>query len=694
MSNPLPNALPNPLLDSPDLPAFDQIEPAHIEPAIDQILADNRQTIAARLDEGAPYTWANFVAQMEGLADRLDQAWAPVRHLNAVVNTPELRQAYEACLPKLSDYATELGQDEALFQAYRQLRARDDFATLPTEQRQVVEHALRDFRLAGVDLDPADKQRFKELKSELSQLTTEFANNLLDATNAWSLDIDDESRLTGLPESARALFRDNAEREEVAGWRVTLDMPSFLAVMTHAEDRSLRETLYEAFVTRASDVGPHAGQWDNGPVMERILEIRHQLAQLLGFDNYADHSLETKMADSPAEVLQFLQDMAERAVPKAREELAELRTFARESDGLETLQPWDVAFYAEKLREARYAVSQEQLKPYFRADRVVDGLFTVVGRLFGIRIQERSDLPTWHSDVRFFEVEDRDGQPRGRFYLDLYARPHKRGGAWMAGAIQRRRLPNGEIQQPAAFLTCNFTPPVGGKPSLLTHDEVITLFHEFGHGLHHLLTRVEAAGVAGISGVAWDAVELPSQFLENWCWEREALDLFAHHHETGEPLPQALFERLRAARQFQAGMQMVRQLEFSLFDLLLHQDFDPATGARIQETLDQVRQSVAVIHPPTYNRFQHGFAHIFAGGYAAGYYSYKWAEVLSADAWSRFEEDGVFNERTGADFLVHILERGGSEDPMTLFKAFRGREPRIEPLLRQHGIATSSEVEA
>ncbi|QGT78558.1 oligopeptidase A [Guyparkeria halophila] len=684
----------NPLLDTPDLPAFDRIAPEHVEPAIEQILSDNRAAIEKRLAQGAPFTWDNFVAPMEALEDRLDRAWSPVSHLNAVVNTPELRAAYEACLPKLSDYSTDLGQNEALFAAYRAVSERDDFGALAVEQRRVVENAIRDFRLAGVDLEAGDKARFKALKSELSQLTTRFANNLLDATNAWSLDIEDESRLAGLPDSARALFRQAAENADRPGWRINLEMPSFIAVMTHAEDRALRETLYEAFVTRASEVGPHAGEWDNGPVMERILKIRHELAQLLGFDNYAQRSLATKMASDPAEVLAFLRELADQAVPKAQRELADLQAFARDSGGPETLQPWDVAFYGEKLREARFAISQEQLKPYFPADRVVDGLFTVVGRLFGIRVREREDVPTWHEDVRFFEVEDRDGNPRGRFYLDLYARANKRGGAWMAGAIQRRRLPDGSIQQPAAFLTCNFTPPVGGKPSLLTHDEVTTLYHEFGHGLHHLLTQVDAAGVAGISGVAWDAVELPSQFLENWCWEREALDLFARHVDTNEPLPADLFERMRAARQFQAGMQMVRQLEFSLFDLLLHQDFDPATGARIQDTLDEVRDSVAVIQPPAYNRFQHGFAHIFAGGYAAGYYSYKWAEVLSADAWSRFEEDGVFNERAGSDFLVHILERGGSEDPLALFKAFRGREPSIEPLLRQHGIATGEETSA
>ncbi|MFO7808683.1 oligopeptidase A [Guyparkeria sp.] len=682
----------NPLLDNPGLPAFDRILPKHVEPAIDRILSENRAAIAERLEQGAPFTWGNFVAPMEALEDRIDRAWSPVSHLNAVVNTPELRAAYEACLPKLSDYSTDLGQNEGLFAAYREVSERDDFQTLSVAERRVVENAIRDFRLAGVDLEPADKERFKALKSELSQLTTRFANNLLDATNAWSLDIEDESRLAGLPKSSRALFREAAQRAERPGWRITLDMPSFIAVMTHAVDRNLRETLYEAFVTRASDVGPHAGRWDNGPVMDRILSIRHELAQLLGFDNYAQRSLETKMARNPAEVLAFLRELSQQAVPKARQELADLQAFASEIGGPTDLQPWDLAFYGEKLREARFAISQEQLKPYFPANRVVEGLFTVVGRLFGIQVRERGDVPTWHPDVRFFEIEDPEGKPRGRFYLDLYARANKRGGAWMAGAVQRRRLPDGSIQQPAAFLTCNFTPPVGGDPALLTHDEVTTLFHEFGHGLHHLLTQVDAASVSGISGVAWDAVELPSQFLENWCWEREALDLFAHHYETGEPLPAELFDRLRAARQFQAGMQMVRQLEFSLFDLLLHQDFDPATGARIQGTLDEVRQSVSVVQPPAYNRFQHGFAHIFAGGYAAGYYSYKWAEVLSADAWSRFEEDGVFNERAGSDFLVHILERGGSEDPMALFKAFRGREPSIEPLLKQHGIAASEEA--
>ncbi|MFN2382281.1 MAG: oligopeptidase A [Guyparkeria sp.] len=684
--------MPNPLLDTPDLPAFDRIRPEHVQPAIERILEGNRTAVADRLETGEPFTWANFVAPMEALEHRLDRAWSPVSHLNAVVNTPELRAAYEACLPQISDYSTDLGQNEALFAAYRAVSESDEFATLPVEQRQVVKNAIRDFRLAGVDLDADDKARFKALKSELSQLTTRFANNLLDATNAWGLDIDDASRLAGLPESALAMFREAGERDGVPGWRISLEMPSFIAVMTHAEDRDLRATLYEAFVTRASDVGPHAGQWDNGPVMDRILAIRHELAHLLGFDNYAQRSLETKMAGDPAEVLAFLRDLADQAVPKARQEFAELQAFARENGGPATLQPWDLAFYGERLREARFSISQEQIKPYFPADQVVEGLFTVVDRLFGIRVRERHDVPTWHPDVRFFEIEDRDGNPRGRFYLDLFARANKRGGAWMAGAIQRRRLDDGTIQQPAAFLTCNFTPPVAGKPSLLTHDEVTTLFHEFGHGLHHLLTRVDAVGVAGISGVAWDAVELPSQFLENWCWERDALDLFARHHATGEPLPSDLFERMRDARQFQAGMQMVRQLEFSLFDLLLHQEFDPDQGARIQETLDDVRRSVAVIQPPAYNRFQHGFAHIFAGGYAAGYYSYKWAEVLSADAWSRFEEDGVFNERAGADFLVHVLERGGSEDPLALFKAFRGREPSINPLLRQHGIATPEET--
>ena len=680
----------NPLLDTPDLPRFDSIRPGHVEPAIDDILADNRERIRRRLEQGAPFTWEGFAAPMDEMADRIDRAWAPVSHLNAVMNGPEVRAAYEACLPKLSDYATELGQNEALYRAYEAIRSGEEFDGLSAERQKVIENTLRDFRLSGVDLPERDKARFKALKSELSRLTTTFANNLLDATNAWSLTLTDEGRLAGVPESSRAMFRQAAEAENEPGWRITLDFPSFIAVMTHAEDRDLRETVYEAFVTRASDVGPHGGRWDNTPVMERILAIRHEISGLLGFANYAERSLATKMADSPTAVLDFLERLAEQALPRARQEIRELAEFARNAGGPEELAPWDVAFYSEKLREARFSISQEQLKPYFPADRVVDGLFQVVGRLFGIRVTERPGVPVWHPDVRFYEIHDREGELRGRFYLDLYARKHKRGGAWMADCIQRRRREDGSLQVPAAFLTCNFTPPTGDAPALLTHDEVTTLFHEFGHGLHHLLTRVETAGVAGIQGVAWDAVELPSQFLENWCWEREALDLFARHHETGEPLPQALFEAMRAARQFQSGMQMVRQLEFSLFDLILHQEYDPDTGARIQETLDRVRRQVAVIQPPEYNRFQHGFAHIFAGGYAAGYYSYKWAEVLSADAYSRFEEDGVFNERTGADFLVHVLERGGSEDPMSLFKAFRGREPSIDPLLRQHGITAKS----
>lgn len=678
----------NPLLEMQDLPDFEAIRPEHVEPAIGRILTDNRAAIETRISQGAPFTWENFVTLMEALEDRLDRAWSPVSHLNAVVNTPELRAAYEACLPKMSDYTTDLGQNEALYSAYQAMNERADFETLPVEKRRVVENAIRDFRLAGVDLDPADKERFKTLKSELSQLTTRFANNLLDATNAWSLTLDDPARLAGIPASSQAMFRQAAKTEGDTGWRITLDFPSFIAVMTYAEDRSLRETVYHAFVTRASDEGPHSGKWDNTPIMDRILAIRHELAGLLGFANYAERSLVTKMAESPLEVLAFLEQLAEQALPGARREIDELTAFARQADGIEVLEPWDTAFYGERLRKQRFAISQEQLKPYFPANQVVDGLFEVVRRLFGMRVSERNDVSTWHPDVRFFHIHDPQGELRGRFYLDLYARPKKRGGAWMAGCIERRRREDGSLQIPAAFLTCNFSPPIGDEPALLTHDEVTTLFHEFGHGLHHMMTRVDTSGVSGISGVAWDAVELPSQFLENWCWEREALDLFARHQTTGETLPGELFENMRSARHFQAGMHMVRQIEFSLFDLILHQEYNPETGARVQETLDRVRRQVAVIQPPEYNRFQHGFAHIFAGGYAAGYYSYKWAEVLSADAYSRFEEDGVFNERAGADFLVHILERGGSEDPMALFKAFRGREPSIAPLLHQHGIAT------
>ena len=673
----------NPLLELDGLPPFSKIRPEHVEPAIDALLAEGRALTERLLEAGGPYTWKNLVEPLELFDDRLSRAWSPVSHMNSVVNSDELREAYNACLPKLSDYATEMGQNEQLFAAYKAVAEGDE--PLDPAQRKLLEHALRDFHLSGVDLPPDDKARFKAISSRLSELSSRFEENLLDATHAWSKLISDEKELAGLPESALALARQTAEQRDKKGWLLTLEFPSYLPVMTYADDRALRREVYEAFATRASDQGPHAGRWDNGALMEEILALRHEQARLLGFENYAERSLARKMARSCDQVMTFLTDLAARSRPQAQRELAELEQFAREQHGVERLAAWDIAYYSEKLRQDRYGISQEELKPYFPETRVLPGMFAVVERLYGMHITEVDGVDTWHPDVRFFEIRDDRGTLRGEFYLDLYARPRKRGGAWMDDCISR--LFNDRVDQiPVAFLTCNFSPPVGEKPALFTHDEVETLFHEFGHGLHHLLTKVDYPAVAGISGVAWDAVELPSQFMENWCWEREALDLISGHWESGEPIPDELYRKMKAAKNFQSAMQMVRQLEFSLFDFRIHREYDPARGGRIYEILEEVREQVAVVRPPEWNRFPHGFSHIFAGGYAAGYYSYKWAEVLSADAFSLFEERGIFDRATGEAFLHNILEQGGSRDAMELFVAFRGREPRIDALLRHTGI--------
>ncbi|MCL7941612.1 oligopeptidase A [Halomonas sp. ATCH28] len=676
----------NPLLDPHELPPFDAIRPEHVVPAIEALLAENRtaiEALVARADTAAP-SWDSLAAPLEALNDRLARAWSPVSHLNGTMNNPELREAYQACLAKLSDYSTWIGQHEGLFRAWQALRDGPAWETLDDGQRRTVENALRDFRLAGVDLPAEKKRRYGEIKSRLSELSNTFSNQLLDATQAWHLDLADATRLAGLPESALASLRANAEAKGLAGYRITLDFPSFFPVMTYAEDRELRREIYTAFVTRASDQGPNAGEYDNAPVMEEILALRHELAELLGFSDYADYSLSTKMAESPDQVVTFLEDLAARAVPQAREEYAELSAYARDELGMESLAPWDVGFASEKLREARYAISDEQLRPYFPAPQVVDGLFRVVERLYGVTFAEDETAPRYHPDVRYFRILEH-GAPIAGFYLDLYAREGKRGGAWM-DECRVRRLEGDAVQLPVAYLTCNFTRPVGDAPALLTHDEVTTLFHEFGHGLHHMLTRQTVADISGINGVAWDAVELPSQFMENFCWEREGLDLIAAHVETGEPLPEALFERLLAAKNFQSAMGMVRQLEFSLFDFRLHRELAAPSAADIQALLDAVRDAVAVVPRADFNRFQNGFGHIFAGGYAAGYYSYKWAEVLSADAWSAFEEAGIFDPETGRRFRTEILERGGSRDAAELFRAFRGREPSVEPLLRHSGI--------
>ena len=673
----------NPLLQSYDLPPFSSIRPEHVKPAIEQILADNRAAIARILAQqnGTP-TWAGLVLSMDELHDRLGKAWSPVSHLNAVCNSAELREAYEGCLPLLSAYWTELGQNRELFKAYEALAGSPESKDFDVAQKTILEHALRDFRLSGIDLPAEQQQRYAEIQTRLSELGSRFSNQLLDATQAWTKHVTDEAALAGLTDSAKAQMQQAAQAKGLDGWLISLEFPSYFAVMTYADDRALREEVYAAYCTRASDQGPNAGQNDNGPVMQEILDLRQELARLLGYANFSALSLATKMAESPEQVLHFLRDLAVRSKPYAQQDLDQLKAYAAEQ-GCAQLQSWDSGYYGEKLREARYSVSQEALRAYFPVDKVLSGLFAIVQKLYGIQIRELHDFERWHPDVRLFEIEE-NGQHVGRFYFDLYARANKRGGAWMDGARDRRRDAAGQLIAPVAYLVCNFTPAVNGKPALLTHDEVTTLFHEFGHGLHHLLTRVEHAGASGINGVAWDAVELPSQFMENWCWEPEGLALISGHYETGAPLPQDILEKMLAAKNFQSGLMMVRQLEFSLFDFELHTSH--GDGRSVLDVLNGVRDEVAVMRPPAYNRFANSFAHIFAGGYAAGYYSYKWAEVLSADAFSRFEEEGVLNPATGAAFREAILAKGGSQEPMALFVAFRGREPSIDALLRHSGL--------
>jgi oligopeptidase A len=674
----------NPLLESLPLPAFSRIDASHVKPAIEQLIAENREAIRQRLEKGGPYTWENLVEPLETVDDRLNRAWSPVSHLNAVMNSDALRDAYNGCLPLLSEYATEVGQNDALFTAYREIADSAEYEALEPAQKRIIENALRDFRLSGVDLAPEKKERFKWIAQELSRLTSQFQDNVLDATQGWHRAVEDEAQLEGIPETARAMAAETAKAMGLKGWVFNLEFPSYIAVMTHADDRSLREAFYTAYATRASDQGPTAGKWDNSAIMEQILALRHEEAQLLGFSQFADLSLATKMAPSVDAVEAFLTDLADRSLPSAREDLGTLQAFARDELGISDPQAWDLTYASEKLRQAHYSLSQEELRPYFPAPRVLDGLFNIIERLYGVTVHEVGGIDTWHPDARYFEIRDLSGV-RGAFFLDLFARPKKRGGAWMDECSTRRRLGQ-HLQLPVAYLTCNFTPPVGDQPALLRHDEVETLFHEFGHGLQHMLTRVDHLGVSGIHGVEWDAVELPSQFMENFCWNPEALGLISGHFETGAPLPESLLSKMLAARNFQSGMQMLRQVEFALFDIRMHRAFDPSKGGRIYDILAEVRERVAVVKPPEFNRFPHSFSHIFAGGYAAGYYSYKWAEVLSSDAYSLFEERGVFDPKTGKSFLEEILEKGGSAGAMELFVAFRGREPSIEPLLRHSGL--------
>ncbi|WP_371187361.1 oligopeptidase A [Thalassotalea maritima] len=676
----------NPLLEQTTLPPFAKIKPEHIQPAVEQTIAHCKKTIDQVVAQTTPHTWQSLVVAIEEADDKLEKIWSAVSHINSVMSTESLREAHDACLPMLSEYGTWVGQHEGLYQAYQQFADSDNFKSLDVAQQKVITNALRDFKLSGISLPADKKQRYGEIQTRLSELSSNFSNHLLDATGAFTIHITDKAELQGLPESALAGAKQLAQSQDKEGWLFTLDIPSYLPVMMYADNSELREKMYKAYVTRASDQGPNAGEFDNSEIMAEIMALRHELANLLGFANYAEESLATKMAESPAQVFSFLEDLADKSKTQGEQDLAELKAFAQQEFAKGELQPWDLAYYSEKLKQARYAISDEDLRPYFPEDKVIAGLFTVVERLYGITIKPRGDVETWHKDVSFYDVFAADNSLRGSFYFDLYARDKKRGGAWMADCVGRRQLANGEIQLPVAYLTCNFTKPVGDKPALFTHDEVVTLFHEFGHGLHHMLTQVNAGGVAGINGVPWDAVELPSQFLENWCWEPEALAFLSSHFETGESLPQAMLDKMLAAKNFQSAMQMLRQLEFSLFDFSIHANYNPEKGNEIQAILDAVREKYAVVKAPDFNRFQHSFAHIFAGGYAAGYYSYKWAEVLSADAYARFEEEGIFNPQTGRDFLECILEKGGSEEPMALFKAFRGREPQVDALLRHSGI--------
>ena len=673
----------NPLLETHELPPFSTILPEHVKPAVEAIIKENEASIDSLLTENARFNWKNLQEPLDILDDRLSQSWSPVGHMNAVVNSDELRDAYNSCLPLLSEYSTRIGQNKKLYEAFQSIVDSGSFDSLDVAQKKVINDTLRDFKLAGVALSDEKKERYGSIKKQLSELTSKFSDNVLDATMAWSKQIKDESELAGLPESALAGAKQLAEAKGEEGWLLNLDFPSFFPVMTYCDNRALREEVYTAFCTRSSDQGPNAGQNDNSDNIKQILKLRHELAQLLDFDNYAEYSLATKMAGSTDQVIEFLEDLAVRSKPQAEKELAELKAFARKEFGVDTMEAWDVGYYGEKLRQQRYAISQEELRPWFPAEKAIAGMFDVVQRLYGVEFEAATDIDSWHKDVRFYNIQ-RDGQMIGRFYLDLFAREHKRGGAWMNVCRNRWTLDN-KTQLPVAYLTCNFTPPVGDKSALLTHDEVVTLFHEFGHGLHHMLTKVDYAAVSGISGVAWDAVELPSQFMENWCWEEEGLALISGHFETGEPLPQDKLDKLLAAKNFQSAMMMVRQLEFSLFDFKLHKEYRDDTD--VQHVLNQVREQVAVVIPPHFNRFQNSFSHIFSGSYAAGYYSYKWAEVLSADAFSRFEEEGIFNAETGKSFLTEILEKGGSAEPMELFVNFRGREPKIDALLRHSGIA-------
>jgi oligopeptidase A len=679
----------NPLLDFSGLPRFAAIRAAHVTPAVDTLLAAARETVARVAADTSPATWDTVVEPMADALDRFDRAWSAVRHLNAVVNTPEIREAYNENLPKVIEFFSDLAQDFRLYQRYRALREGPAFATLDAARRKLVDNELRDFKLGGAELDDAGKERLKAIHAELGEITTRFEENLLDATNAWGHYVEEEAALAGIPHEVIAAAKAAAQADGKPGWKLTLRMPCYLPVMQYAEDRNLRRRMHEAYSTRASDLGSDPG-WDNGPLIRRILALRHEAARLLGYRNYAEVSLVPKMAQHPDEVIAFLRDLARRAKPFAERDFAEVSSFAKAELGLATLEPWDLAYASEKLKASRYSYNEQEVRQYFPEDRVLAGLFRVVEAIYGLTIRE-AKAEVWHPDVHFFTIRDAAGGLVGEFYFDLYARPGKQGGAWMDDAINRRTV-HGKVQHPVAFLTCNLSAPVNGKPATFTHQEVITIFHEYGHGLHQLLTRIDVPGISGLQGVEWDAVELPSQFMENFVWEWDVLSHMTRHVDTGAPLPRELFDRMIAARNFESGLAMVRQIEMGLFDMRVHAEYESAGGdaqRSPQEILAEVRHEVAVVPRAPYDRFLESFSHVFAGGYAAGYYSYKWAEVLSADAFSLFEEKGVLSSDVGARFRDEVLARGGSRPALESFVAFRGRPPQLDALLRHNGMIES-----
>ncbi|VAW45169.1 Oligopeptidase A [hydrothermal vent metagenome] len=678
----------NPLLEIKNLPNFELFHVKHIEPAVEQLLLDNRAEVARLVVMKEQPTWQNFIEPLEVIDNRFERVWGPVGHLDAVKNSDEWHQAYVTCLEKVTEYHTEMGQNAGLYAKFKAIADSDEFKHYNLAQKKVIENALRNFQLSGIALPKAQQVEFQKISQQLSQLNSQFSNHVLKSTQAWFKHITDKSILAGLPESAMATLQQLAQQKELDGWCVTLDFPSYLAIMTYADNRSLKEEVYRAFVTRASDQAQQT-EFDNSELMDLIRSLRHKKAVLLGFEQYSDYSLATKMAESTEQVLGFLRDLSTKSKPQAKQELDSLKSFAKQMLSISDFQAWDVTYVSEKLKNKTLSLSQEMLRVYFSIESALKGLFTITERLFGVRIQVKKDVSTWHPDVRFYELLNENNTVIGQFYLDLYARENKRGGAWMDTVVTRWRSPDGSLQTPVAYLVCNFTPPVSDKPACLTHNELTTLFHEFGHGIHHLMTEMQHLDVSGISGVPWDAVELPSQFMENFCWERESLDLIASHIETGEPLPDALFESLKASRGFLSAMMMLRQVEFALADFEMHAFYNEHDVESVADLSKRIRQEVAVIHPPEYSRTMHSFSHIFAGGYAAGYFSYKWAEVLSADAFSLFEETGILNIETGAKFKNIILAAGGSVDPMVLFKVFRGREPNIDALLRHSGITTN-----